>query len=525
MKGAGTAGRGENGGSRARITRRAFLGAAAFGAAWAALSGAVGCAPGRFARTLAPAAPSESMWAFRSSPDLRPPTIEVSRRAGGTAPGRIFLAPKNGPGEYAPGQHGPLIVDDEGRPVWFRPLQEDDEDAFDFKVQRYRGEPVLTWWEGRHSGYGKGEYAILDTSYREVARVRAGNSYLGDHHEFLITSQDTALLTIYEPVRVDLSSLGGPEDGVVLDGIVQEVDIETGEVLFEWHSLDHVALEESYEPLPEDPGRSFDYFHINSVDVDHDGHLLVSARKTSAVYKVDRFSGEVLWRLDGKRGDFEMGPGTQSYYQHDARRRPDGNLTIFDNGDRETNVRSRGIVVELDEEAMTATLVREYYHPAGRLAATQGNMQGLPNGNVFVGWGSDPAFSEFTGDGELLFNADFSPGVESYRAFRMPWSGHPDDHPAVVAERGPAAGEVTIYASWNGATEVAAWRVLAGESPNRLSPLGILPRDGFETVIAMRTDERYVRVQATDASGKVLGASAAVEPDRPAAPGPRRVSS
>ena len=458
------------------------------------------------------------MWAFRSVPDLQPPTIKVSRKADGTAPGRIFLAPKNGPEEHAPGQHGPMIADDEGRPVWFRPLPKDGEDAFDFKVQRYRGEPVLTWWEGHHTGWGRGEYVILDPSYREVARVRAGNSYLGDHHEFLITSDDTALITIYEPVPADLSSLGGPEDGVVLDGIAQEVDIETGEVLFEWHSLDHIALEESYEPPPEDPGRSFDYFHINSVEVDHDGNLLVSARKTSAVYKIDRVSGEVLWRLDGKMGDFEMGQGTRSYYQHDARRRPDGTLTIFDNGDREVNRRSRGIVLDLDEEAMTATLVREYRHPAGRLAATQGNMQGLPNGNVFVGWGSDPAFSEFTGDGELVFNADLPPGVESYRAFRSPWSGYPEDRPAVVAERDPATGEVNIYVSWNGATEVAAWRVLAGQNPDRLSPLGIVPRDGFETTIAVGADERYVRVQATDGSGEVIGASEVVEPRDRATP-------
>ena len=118
----------------------------------------------------------------------------------------------------------------------------------------------------------------------------------------------------------------------MLDGIVQEVDIETGEVLFEWHSLDHVGLEESYYQSVAGPQDwAFDYFHINSIDPNPDGYLTISARRTSAVYKVDRKTGEVVWRLGGKNSDFEMGPGTRTDWQHDARRHPDDNITIFDN--------------------------------------------------------------------------------------------------------------------------------------------------------------------------------------------------
>ena len=177
----------------------------------------------------------------------------------------------------------------------------------------------------------------------------------------------------------------------------------------------------------------FDYFHINSIEVDTDGNLIVSARKTSATYKIDRKSGEVLWRLDGKRGDFEMAPGTLTRYQHDARRRPDGTLTIFDNGAEGESERSRAIVVKLDESTMTAGLVSEYVHTGRPLSVTQGNMQTLPNGNAFVGWGSEPGFSEFHEEGELLFDANFPPGVESYRAFLFPWVGRPGDRPAVAA--------------------------------------------------------------------------------------------
>jgi hypothetical protein len=180
-------------------------------------------------------------------------------------------------------------------------------DVMDFKLQRYRGRSVLTWWEEEHTGFGQGEYLLLDSSYREVARVRAGNGYEGDHHEFLIRSQDTALFDIYHKVPMDLSAIGGKKDATVLVGIVQEVDIESGEVLFEWHSLDHVGLEESYV-------KPYDYFHINSIEVDDDSNLLVSARTTSTVYKIDRESGEVIWRLGGKKSDFEMGPGTRFAY-------------------------------------------------------------------------------------------------------------------------------------------------------------------------------------------------------------------
>ncbi|MBA3790084.1 MAG: arylsulfotransferase family protein, partial [Rubrobacter sp.] len=358
---------------------------------------------------------------------MRPPVIDVTTNARGTAPGYILIAPKNGPEEEGPGQDGAMILNDSGQLAWFHSLFREDKDIMDFKVQSYRGEPVLTWWEGVHGGYGQGGYVILDGSYREIARVRAGNDYRGDHHEFLISPRDTALFTVYKQTPGDLSSVGGPADGTVLDGIVQEVDIETGEVLFEWHSLDHVGLDESSSGAPKNPKFAFDYFHINSIDVDHDDNLLVSSRMTSAVYKINYQTGEVMWRLGGEKSDFEMGPGTRTRFQHDARRQPDGTITIFDNGALKTDKLSRGIVLRLDEDAMTATLVKEYPNPDKKLSGTQGNVQVLPDGNVFVGWGSAPSFSEFSKEGELLFDANFPPEAESYRAFRFEWIGRPSN--------------------------------------------------------------------------------------------------
>jgi hypothetical protein len=379
-------------------------------------------------------------------------------------------------------------------------------------MQYYKGGPVLTWWEGKvTAGHGVGEYVIFDGSYREIARVRAGNGYRGDLHEFLITPEDTALLVAYAPKRTDLSPIGGPKDGMVWEGIVQEVNIEIGEIIFEWHSLEHVGIEESYIEPPDDPNYLYDYFHINSIDVEPDGNLLLCARNTSGVYKVERDNGKIIWRLGGKKSDFEMGPGTQSSFQHDARRQRDGNITIFDNGAHpKVHEESRGIVVELDEQKMSAKLVREYTSPKKRLSTSQGNMQLLPNSNVLIGWGSGPYVSEFSHEGELLFEAHFPPEGESYRAFRFPWSGHPTDEPAVAVEQGPD-DKIKLYASWNGATEIDVWEVLAGPHPGRLEWVGSVPRDGFETPMLVQSFDPYVAVRAKDHFGQVLGISASVK--------------
>jgi hypothetical protein len=504
-----------------RYTRRRFLTALGAGVTYLALANTMGCDPRK--RTPKPMSlrvprasplrapkvwpgpsvspePPKGVWAFRSRPDLSPAAVKMIRQTHDeTAPGHIFVALKEGAGE-----HGPMIIDDRGQLVWFGKYKS----ARDFKVQRYRGEPVLTWWEGKVvSGHGVGEYVIFDDSYSEITRVQAGHGHRGDLHEFLITPEDTALLTSYEAVSMDLSAVGGREEGEVWEGFAQEVEIETGKVLFEWNSLKHVGIEESYIVPPQDPDYIFDYFHINSIDVDADGDLLVSARNTWTVYKVDRKSGEIIWRLGGKKSDFEMGPGTRTAFQHDARRHKDGTITIFDNGAHPpVHYQSRGIALELDEQKMRANVVQEYTSPQNLLSTSQGNMQLLPNANVFIGWGSAPFISEYSHDGKLLFDAAFPPDGESYRAFRFPWHGHPIDNPSVAVEQGPE-DRLKLYASWNGATEFDSWEVLAGPDRHQLEPLGSVPRDGFETVMFVQTSHTYIAVRAKDPSGRILGTS------------------
>lgn len=503
------------------LTRRRFIRGAAAGITWLALAAATGCdllqnarskpSPGKEPLAKRPDSvslketrigQSKSTMAFRSRPDLTPPLITVETPAQDTADGYIFVAPKKGQGQY-----GAMILDNRGQTIWFRPVQNKGNYAMDFKVQRYHGQPVLTWAEGKVvGGHGVDEYVILDASYREITRFGAGNGFHGDHHEFLITPQDTAMITIYSRESVDLSSVGGLKENSLLVGLIQEINIETGEVIFQWRSLDHVGINESYARPSDDYPSPFDYFHINSIDVEPDGNLIVSSRRASAIYKIDRRTGELIWRLGGKKSDFEMGEGTRTLYQHDARRHPDGTLTVFDNGGVHVSEQSRAIVLDVDEGHRTVTLKREYTHPDKILAATQGSMRILPNDNVFVGWGDQPTFSEFGEEGKLLFSANFPTESESYRAFRFPWRGNVEERPAVIAER-TNNGEVEIYVSWNGATEVASWQALAGSKPGKMAPVGSVPKDGFETVIKVRTSESYVGVRALDHSGQVLDVS------------------
>lgn len=461
-----------------------------------------GLAAGRATPAPSPSAePGSGRLHFRSRPDLTPPIVSVTATGAPLEPGYIFLTPDNGAGT-----DGPTIVDGDGELVWLRP--DSGRAAADFAVATYRGDPVLTWWEGTlNGGIGSGEFVLADASYRELTRIRAAGGRTADLHELRITRAGTALL-LADAVRPASQALGGAAAGPpVMDCAVQEIDIATGELLFEWHAADHIAVDESVIPAPTQAGAAYDYVHANSIDVDRDGSLLVSARNTSALYKVDRASGTIVWRLGGRRSDFAMGDGTVFGLQHDARRQADGTITLFDDG--ADGVPSRGIVLRVDEAARSVTLEREYRRPGAGHSGSQGNVDVLADGNVFVGWGSQPFFSEFDPSGKLVYDASFPSARQSYRDHRQPWTGQPTDAPAIAAELA-GRGWTRVFASWNGATEVSRWDVLAGRSSARLSVVGSSLRLGFETAVAVATGEPLVAVRAVDASGVVLGTSAAV---------------
>jgi hypothetical protein len=353
-----------------------------------------------------------------------------------------------------------------------------------------------------------GEDEIYDSSYRPVATVRAANGLRADLHEFKLTPQNTALITAYYPVYRDARSVHGLRREIVLDSVVQEIDIPTGLVLFQWDSLDHVPLSATYGRLPSVRTHNpFDYFHLNSVEEDHDGTLLISARNTWAVYKLDHATGRVIWTLGGKQSSFRLASGAAFAFQHDARSRASNDLflTLFDDGAGPPAVehQSRAIKLILDLKHMTARLVAQHRH--GLLANFEGGFQQLPNQDDFVGWGQQPYFSEYDAHGKLVFDAHFLDADPSYRAYRLPWNATPADPPAAryVAGRGPA-----IYASWNGATNVSYWRVLGGATPSSRQPVTTTRKAWFETWIPLPSTPRYVVVQALDAHHHVLGTSA-----------------
>jgi hypothetical protein len=202
-----------------------------------------------------------------------------------------------------------------------------------------------------------------------------------------------------------------------------------------------------------------------------------------------------------------MGPGTEFRLQHDARWQPDGTLTIFD--DEAPPTPARALVLRLDVSTMTVSLVRAYERRQATTVTSQGNVQRLPNGNVFVGWGASPCCSEFTSDGRLLFDATFPAAKQSYRDFRCAWTGRPVDRPSIAVDD-DGADAVTVFASWNGATDVTGWQVLAGTGEGDVAALATVPRRGFETAIGVRTGAPLIAVRVLDASGRGRGTSAAV---------------
>ena len=449
---------------------------------------------------------------FHSRPDLQAPAVHVSTPASsGAAPGDIFVAvyaSGNGPG-------GPMIFEDDGQLVWFKPL-EAKVSAANLQLQQYEGRPALTWWQGYvlPQGFGEGEEIVTSTDYRQLAVVHAGNGLHADLHDFQITPQDTGLLTAYDPVHCDLAAIGGPRDGAITDGVYQEIDLKTGLVRREWHALDHVAIADSYPKV--NPGQArtgfpFDFFHINSLQRLPDGTTMTSSRNTWTIYTIDDRTGQVLTRIGGKQSTVTMGPHTRTAWQHDPRTLPDGEITVFDNGaEPKVHPYSRGIVERLDQSTNTVTLLRQYSHSPPLSSNTQGNIQTLPDGNVLLGWGAEPDVSEYSSAGRLLFAANWAAIDLSYRAFRFPWTAQPASPPTLSLASGRTRGSLLAYVSWNGATQVASWRVLAGPGAGQLAPVRTVARSGFETAIWLSSAGPWFEVQALDRGGEVLGSSAAV---------------
>ncbi|GAA0318817.1 arylsulfotransferase family protein [Actinoallomurus spadix] len=435
------------------------------------------------------------------------PELRILRHRPGAAPGMILITPQSLP--PAP-RDGNEILDGQGRPVWFRPVPA-RQFTTDLRVQRYRGRPVLTWLQGAladgvlsyRSGFAyDGTGYIADTHYRVIATVR----HVADPHELQLTPRNTVLLIGARNLRMDLTPIGGTRNDTVRDGVLKEVDVATGRTLWRWSAADHIPVTENHHPglRPHEP-RPYDYLHLNSVDEGPDGTLLVSAMNTCAVYKVDRRTGRIIWRLGGRESTFRLGPGVRFCGQHDAHWAGENLIRVFDNGTLTDRHASRVAWIRLDPRGRTATLVRQIVQPRRESVAIQGNAQELPNGDTAVGWGSTGRISEFSPGGSRLFDAALPEGVITYRMYRLPWNGRPCTPPAVIP-RGR-----TVHAVWNGATGVARWRVLTGPTRKAAKPVAEAAWNGLDTAITLpgtSASAPYVQVEALDAHGRLLGVGA-----------------
>lgn len=445
--------------------------------------------------------------AYSTQPTFKPSSVHVITPAQpGASAGDFFLAPYQGDGTP-----GPMIVDQNGGLIWFHPLPAGDE-ATDFGVQQYQGKPVLVWWQGRilQVGFGQGEDLIYNSAYQHIGTVYAGNGYHADLHEIRITPEGTAWIDAFDPIDWNLSSVHRSSHAVLSDSVIQEIDIKTGLVMWEWHALGHIPLSESNNTPPGESTYPWDYIHINSADPGSSGDVLLSARNSWTLYDVGIANGAIRWRLGGAHSNFKLGAGTRFYWQHDAEWQPGGEISLFDNGsDPPKEKQSRGLLLDPNLSSHSVTLAKGFTNPHKTLLAeSQGNTFSLPAGNWLMGYGRLPNFTEYSPSGQVIFDATLGREVQDFRTYFAPWSAQAPGSPAVLAKTADGGLEVSV--SWNGATQVASWRVLAGASSASLAPLASAPRSGFQTNITVPSKGPVVQVQALDASGTVLGTSPAL---------------
>lgn len=461
---------------------------------------------------------SRAIQHYSSAPSLTPSTVSITTPAkAGASPGYLFQAPYQGKGTP-----GPMISEQNGSLVWFHPVPKDDS-ATNFQVQQYEGKPVLTWWQGRilEVGFGQGEDEIYNTSYQHIATIYAGNGYHADLHVIKITPQGTAWIDVFDPIHMNLSSAGGESNGVLTDSVVEEVDIKTGLVMWEWHALGHISLSESNNPAPK-ASYPWDYVHINSISpgpesgagtgADQPGQVLLSSRNTWTLYDVNMHTGSIDWRLGGSHSTFKLGGGTRFYWQHDSEWQPGGLISVFDNGsDPPKEKQSRGLLLDPNTSNHTVTLLKQFTNPTKTLlASSQGNLLNLAtgentSGNWLMGYGGLPNFTEYDPSGHVLLDGTLGKNVQSFRTYIDPWSGQAPGAPSL------AVSGSSVAVSWNGATNVASWQVLGGASATALAPVAKAAKAGFQTTISVPAGSAYVAVQALDSSGAVLATSATVK--------------
>ena len=448
-----------------------------------------------------------------SAPKLHPPKLstDVKTQFSKLAPGYFMVAVFKNLFFKQPltGQAGPLILDHNFQPVWFLPIGTNVL-AGNLTTQTYNGKPVLSWWQGTVTGTGQttsGEDEVVDQHYRHVATLKGADGWIISEHEMIISGPN-AWVTAYKVVPMNLTSYGGSANGQVLDSAVQEYNLATGQLLYTWDALNpggtpNIPLSQSEQkPFP---GVPWDAYHINSIQLTGNGTFLVSMRDTWTAYMVDRTTNAIEWTVSGnpKNSTFTLPRNAQFHWQHDVqlhgqpahrlqrRLLPDLRRLGRQGEVRQSERDHGGPGPQAQHPEPHRQLRHSYTRPSTFNAAYLGNIEQLPNGNVELGWGSQPFFSEESKTGKLLLDAVWPVPDQSYRAYVQKWVGIPYYAPSGAVRNNGA--KATIYASWDGDTQVVSWRVLAGSSANSLKAVATATKTGFETTIPLTSSSRSTR--------------------------------
>ena len=431
--------------------------------------------------------------------DIPPYTVTVSNPSQ-AAPGYIFVAPFDFPHTGPRQPSYLLIMDNQGEIVYYQPVEQGLVD-YDFKV--------LPTGQLVYYNSGDSTFHLMNANYQEVGSYKAGNGYTADLHEFQLLENGHALILAYDHQPVDMSKVvaGGKPDAAVIGLIIQEVDQDQN-VYFQWRSWDHFALFDTYKDLTT---ATVDYVHGNALELDTDGNIMLSSRHMSEITKIERGTGAIIWRLGGKNNMFTFTNDVPFSFQHDIRRLPNGHITLWDNLMEKGS--SRPIEYVLDEVNKTITTVWDYQHTPPVWSRAMGNAQRLENGNTFMSWGyplvtaSDPTYAyvnvqEVTPDKTTVFELVFEPLIVDYRAYRFPWTGLPLTQPELAAK--VESGQITLGYSWNGATEIASYKVYGGSDRSNLTLLDTQTRSGFETqsqFTDLAPEVCYFQVMPVDKNG------------------------
>jgi hypothetical protein len=470
---------------------------------------------------------TKGAWTFVSAPNLHPPKLSTDMKTQpGLAPGYFMTGVFKNVLAHGPmiGQSGPLILDHNLQPVWFDPIGTKAL-AANLRVQTYNGKPVLAWWQGVVSGSGatiSGKDVVVDQHYKTVATLQGADGWVISEHELVISGHH-AWVTAYKTVPMNLTPYGGSANGQVLDSAVQEYDLQTGQLMYTWDALNpggtpNIPLSQSQQkPFP---GIPWDAYHINSIQLTGNETFLVSMRNTWTVYLVNRLTNATEWTVGGnpKNSTVALPANARFQWQHDVELHNGNVLSVFDDAccgfksisdGKATFVLptqpSRGLVIRLDLTKHTGSFVSQYIRAKNFNAAFLGSTQLLPGGNVALSWGSTPFFSEVTSKNKVLLDAVWPVPDLNYRTYVQNWTGIPSFPPSGAVRNNQ--GKSTVYASWDGDTQVVSWRVLAGTSAQSLKTVASKTKTGFETAIPLTSSSKVYEVQALDSHNHVLGTS------------------